>query len=170
MVCTSSQSQPLRPLRGQETGQTCPAPPALPRTLGTTPPRSWAPPLVLSPSLVPKGRWARTVTPRGRTSRLPETPSAGTVLWAPTAPPTGAMASAGNRARTVPFRGVGLWVRTVPPRGIRGCMQTAASLRRDTRVQLSPLPPNRVSSLTGMPWLVTPKLTTEVRGPGRLTR
>lgn len=163
---SSSQSQPLRPVRGQETGQTCPAPPP---TLGNTPPRSWAPPfpaLVLSLSPVPKERWARTVTPRGRTSRLLETPSAGTVLSAPMAPPTGAMASAGNRARTVPFRGVGLWVRTAPPRGARGCIQTAASLRRGTRVQLSPLPPNRVSNLTEMPWVVTPKLTTEVRGRG----
>lgn len=161
-VRSSSQNPPLRLFRGRETGQTCRAPA---RSLGAPSPRPWVPPS----GLALKGQPPRTAPPRrevpthGRAPRSPPAPPAGTILLARTAPPIGARTSAGSRPPTLPFRGAGLRNRTIPSPGTRGCIRTAPPLRRSTRLQISPLLPNRASSRTAQPWLVTPKLTTEVR-------
>lgn len=158
----SSQSPPLKLFRGRETGQTCRAPAP---SLAAVFPRPWVPPL----GTAPKGLLARITPPprevptRGRAPRSPPAPPAGTILSAPTAPPAGAGASAGSPARTQPFLGPGLRPRTVPPSGTQGCTRIAPPLPRNTRAQISPLALNPPSSRTAQPWLVTPKLTTEVR-------
>lgn len=152
---SSSQSRLLTPFRGRETGVTWGA---IPRTRGAALYRRQAPPLQAQalPSLALKGRPTNILPPRrqgpphGRTPRPPGAPPAGTVLRAPMAPPIGTMAWAGKHVRTIRCRGAGLRVRTTPPRGILGC-RTAASLARRSRVQHSPRPPNRASSLIGPP-------------------
>ena len=105
----------------------------------------------------------REVPARGRAPRWPPAPPAGTILSAPMAPPAGAGALAGSPAPTRPFLGPGLRPRTVPPPGTQGCIRIAPPLPRSTRAQISPLPRNPPSSRTAQPWLVPPKLTTEVR-------
>ena len=158
----SSQSPPLKVFRGQETGQTCRAPAP---SLAAVFPRPWVPP----PGPAPKGLLARITPPprvvptRGRAPRWPPAPPAGTILSAPTAPPAGAGASAGSSVPTRPFLGPGLRLRTVPPPGTQGCIRIAPALPKSTRAQISPLPLNPPSSRTAQLWLVTPKLTTEVR-------
>ncbi|XP_059522790.1 ETS translocation variant 2 isoform X2 [Myotis daubentonii] len=162
-VCSSSQSTPLRLLRGQETGYNGDAPGG---TLGAESRRRWAPPPP-PPPLSLRGSQATTLPPpragptRGRVPPPQRAPPAGTVPLAPTAPHTGARASA-RRGAPTPFPGAGLGPPTVPPPGTWGCIRLAPPLPRSTRVPISPLPPNRSSSWTAQVWLVTPKLTTEV--------